>query len=279
MKDLIELARRKAVRLERLLDDRVNALVRTPDRGLEPLEVRAAVLDEIESRTVPGPKGTCLFPFDEVRVELLGGTSEEIAALEATLDSDGGLEAAARARLVDRSCPAPALVVRVASAATEPGTIAETRYRVAFRRGSVRPAQEPIAPTLVVTVGSGTAATRCELAHGRLDIGRVADVRDRDGRLVRENALVIPDTYDPHGTVSRRHVHITATSNAAGHVVFRVYDDGSRYGTDVVRHGHTIAVHAGPPGVTLRDGDELHLGEASASVSLVAPDAVSSFDY
>jgi pSer/pThr/pTyr-binding forkhead associated (FHA) protein len=307
MRAFIERARRTAVELERLLDDRMNALVRAAPRGLEPLEVRHAVLDEIESRLVPGPNGMQLFPYDDVVVELIGGTPDDVAALEATLDSDGGLGAAAHARLARRGCRATFNVriedlrsteaLRANStgageplpAAPDPGdaeALRDTtgglcheatkgnRYRIVFRRRGA-PAEpkaaEPAPPdtVLVITMGSGTEALGCTLAAGRLDVGRVADVRDRDGRLVRQNALVVPEALDPNGTVSRRHAHLAATPGAGG-ISYRVFDDGSRYGTSIVRRGRTIAVHAGALGVALRDGDELHFGDAVAVVALRA---------
>jgi len=271
MRNLIERARRKAVNIERLLDARMTALVRPSPRGLEPLEVRQALLDEIEGHLVPGPKGTLIFPFDEVRVELMGGTSEEIAALEATLESDGGFEAAAYARLVECGCRPPEFVLTIECLAAGPGqAVDDKRYRVHFVRHAKEPAPEAAAPTapLTVTVGIGESSVSRAITHGRLDIGRVADVRDRDGRLVRQNGLVVPDAQDPHNTVSRRHAHILAAKAGDGSIEYRVYDDGSRYGTHIVRNGYTITVHAGSLGVALRDGDELHFGEASARVTI-----------
>jgi hypothetical protein len=276
MKELIERARRKAVDLGRLLDSRMDTLVRPP-RGLAPLEVRNAILDEIERRLVPGPKGTYLFPYDEVRVELLGASSDETAALEATLESDGGLEAAARARLAGHGCARAAFTVEIASAVAGSDvttTEVENRYRVHFRRLPPRPAPEPSSTpaTLRVTVGAGGSAVTCELTRGRVDIGRLAHVRDTAGCLVRHNGLVIGEELDPQGTVSRCHAHLIAATDVAGQPAFRVHDDGSRYGTRIVRNGQTIPVHAGALGVKLRDGDELHFGEAVGRVTLTGGD-------
>jgi hypothetical protein len=271
MRNLIERARRKAVDLERLLDARMTALVRPSPRGLEPLEVRHALLDEIEGRLVPGPKGTLIFPFDEVRVELLGGTSDEIAALEATLESDGGLEEAAYARLIACGCRPPDFALTIQWLPAAPGQGADDkRYRVHFVRTAKDATSEmrALATSLVITIGSGPSAVSREITKGRLDIGRVADVRDREGRLVRQNGLVVPEAEDPHNTVSRRHAHILVATDADGGTEYRIYDDGSRYGTHIVRNGYTITVHAGSLGVALRDGDELHFGEASATVEI-----------
>src|SRR5918999_5922021 len=104
MRHLIERARQKAIDIERLLDDRMNTLVQAAARPLEPLEVRKAILGDIEEQVIAGPKGTHVFPYDEVRIDLLTRASEQNAALEAMLDSDGGLEEAARQKLLERDC-------------------------------------------------------------------------------------------------------------------------------------------------------------------------------
>jgi hypothetical protein len=45
-------------------------------------------------------------------------------------------------------------------------------------------------------------------------------------------------------------------------------DDGSRYGTNVVRNGETIPVHTATSGVRLHDGDEIYFGSAHARVRI-----------
>ena len=99
-------------------------------------------------------------------------------------------------------------------------------------------------------------------------MGRVAEVRDRAGRLLRRNVLCLGDEYDPNLTVSRRHAHVRAFTDPGGRTVYVLRDDASRYGTRVVRDGKTIAVHPGTAGVHLRDGDELYFGSVCALVRI-----------
>jgi pSer/pThr/pTyr-binding forkhead associated (FHA) protein len=141
---------------------------------------------------------------------------------------------------------------------------------VNFGRTAPPPASEENIPvTLVLTVvGASALPGSFRFTQGRLDIGRVSEVRDRDGRLVRRNAVVISDADDPNGTVSRRHAHVTAGGDRHGPRSFAVYDDTSRYGTRIVRKGQTVTVHPGTLGVRLRDGDELHFGEVMVIVRL-----------
>jgi FHA domain len=271
MKRLIEQAKRQAMAWEEMLDVKMSALVRPTARPLEPLEIRNAVLREIEAQIIPGPQGNRLFPYNQVTVELRARSSGLDAALEATLE---GLEAAARQRIRDRQCEAPGdLTVRMARVASpSEGWTPEQLHRVTFERvASAQPLQMNVTPVaLVLTLRGAQDAATYRLTQGRIDIGRTADVCDRNGQLIRRNALVVTESYDPNGTVSRRHAHIKAAVEGDGRRMFTVYDDGSRYGTRIVRDGETLRVHAGTLGVRLRDGDQLQLGEVVAAVRFEA---------
>ena len=109
-----------------------------------------------------------------------------------------------------------------------------------------------------------------QMIEGRIDIGSVVEVRDREGRLVRRNAVCISDEQDPKRSVSRRHAHITASKDSHGRVSYALHDDASTYGTRVVRSGETIGVRPGTSGVRLRDGDEVYFGAARGAVSIAA---------
>jgi hypothetical protein len=273
MRRLIEQAKQRAIALEQMLDLHVNTLVRSGGRPLEPLEIRNAILGHIERQVIPGPNGTRMFPYNLVTVELLSRDAARDAALEATLEGDGGLEAAARQRVVRARTDVPRdFALRVTRVPAKPDDWhGDDAYRVRFDRvvRSRQRAEETRGTALVLAIGSAMdPATIHRMAHGRMDIGRVADVRDREGRLVRRNALVISDAQDPNGTVSRRHAHVKAVVDTDGRTVFSIFDDGSRYGTRIVRNGETISVHPGSRGVRLQDGDELHVGEVVAAVRL-----------
>jgi hypothetical protein len=266
---LIEQAKQRAVAFEQMLDGKMSALVRPMARPLEPLEIRHAVLREIEAQAIPGPQGVHVFPYNRVTITVRSASPAQQTAVDVAFDA---IERVARQRLTERRIDTPRdLTVRVVHVESAPPEwIADEQYRVTFDRvTAAQPAAaETSAATLVLDVRGAHESIAYRLTQGRMDIGRTAEVRDRDGHLVRRNAVIVGDEYDPDGTVSRRHAHLKAASDADGRRVFIVFDDASRYGTRIVRDGETITVHPGSLGVRLRDGDELHLGDVVAAVRL-----------
>jgi FHA domain len=117
-----------------------------------------------------------------------------------------------------------------------------------------------------LTVLVGTAEqTTYSLAADRIDLGRSVEVRDRRHRLVRMNHVAFIDQRgEVNQSVSRQHAHITFD---AGSATYRLHDDGSVHGTDIMRNGRTITVPAGSRGVRLRAGDEIVLGDARLRVA------------
>jgi hypothetical protein len=276
MKRLIERAKGKALDIERMLDDQMNHWVRTTTRRPEPLELRNAILREIEDQVIPGPRGSQVFPYDKVTIELLAGAGTRQAALEAMFENDGGIQAAVRERLTERDCTLPAAsTFQIRTITQKPHDWpSDASYRLRFRRVDQRDKHRPheAVPILMLTLSSGARNQTYRLGEERVDIGRVAEVRDREGRFLRRNAICISDAHDPKGTVSRRHAHIKASRDAAGRIVHMLYDDGSSYGTRIVRSGETIVVHPGTLGVKLRDRDQVHFGDATAVVRIAAGD-------
>ena len=99
------------------------------------------------------------------------------------------------------------------------------------------------------------------LKKKRINLGRLVEVIDADGRLTRKNDVAFRDDAPaPNPTVSRAHAHIEFDPDKA---VFRLFDDRSAHGTTVIRDGSVIPVPQGPSkGVALEHGDEIVLGEA-----------------
>jgi hypothetical protein len=121
---------------------------------------------------------------------------------------------------------------------------------------------------LTVLVGAAEQTTY-SLAADRIDLGRSVEVRDRRHRLVRMNHVAFIDQRgEVNQSVSRQHAHITFD---AGSGTYRLHDDGSVHGTDIMRNGRTITVPTGSRGVRLRAGDEIVLGDARLRVAF--PDA------
>jgi hypothetical protein len=99
------------------------------------------------------------------------------------------------------------------------------------------------------------------LRQRRINMGRLSEVRSREQRVIRRNDVAFSDSKEPPtSTVSRAHAHIEYDAAAS---CFRLFDDGSRFGTTVVREGVVMRVPAGAGrGLKLVSGDEIHLGSA-----------------
>jgi hypothetical protein len=118
--------------------------------------------------------------------------------------------------------------------------------------------------TIRVLRGEAERPTYC-FAERIINIGRCAEVHDEANRLVRRNHAVLLDLdRGPNSTVSREHAHISFDLDTGW---YRLYDDASRFGTQIYRDGRIIDVPQGPTGgAWLRTGDEVHLGQARLAV-------------
>jgi hypothetical protein len=199
---------------------------------------------------------------------MLSADARQAAALEAMLERAGGLHAEIRRRLSQRDCEMPRhLSSSIARVAARPARWPpDAMYRLTFRRRDPDERQESRAAAghLRITLSAGEAAREYPLPQGRTDVGRTCEVRDRQGRLIRRNAICITDEQARRSTVSRCHAHIDGAQVSADAIEYTLYDDGSTCGTRVLRDGKTIAVHPGAVGVRLRDGDELYFGSTHA---------------
>jgi hypothetical protein len=258
-----------AVKLEQSLLER---FTRRSDVSLHPLEVYRKVLDAIEDATEPGVRGGRIFPYHSVTVLLPTTDSHHRATAEALFAEPPSLEARVRARLRQAGC-ADADSTSVTLKLVD-GTDAEWSghdYRLEFRRRTHQPARAlkrrvDASRELQLAVLAGKAArSRYSFSAGRLNLGRLADVVDRQHRVVRQNHVAFLDAGDEVSqSISRTHAHIDfdATTGEA-----RLHDDGSTHGTRVVRDGRTLSVPRGGRGVVLRDGDEIVLGQARVRVA------------
>ncbi len=256
------------------LEKRLQQLSRRDDVPPEPVEVRRGILDDVEDMVRAAGRSRRVFPYNRLRVQVLAADPAARAAMQAVLGGDEELLAAVRERLRETGCAVPEdlearlLLVRRRAAAWPPARA----WYVAGER--VEPASPPASPPSRAAAGEaraqlvvvkGTATRRTFPVRGeRVNIGRQADVLDRDRRVVRRNQVVFEDADDPvNQTVSRAHAHIRVSASGE----YRLFDDRSSYGTRVFRGGETIAVPAGASrGVRLRDGDEVFVGQACLRV-------------
>lgn len=250
------------------LEKRLEKLAERPDVPLQPIEVRKAMLDEVEDLVEPASKSRRIFPYNRVTVEVVAADAKRKAAMEAVLGERSDLAKAVSARLKSAGCPTPSgLDVRlklVKRAGT--GWEAGRAFRVQCEHveSEAAPAAvhrtAPGTATLVVVTGEASRE-RYPVRGERTNIGRLADVVDQHERVVRRNQVVFTEDGERgiNATVSRAHAHITATPTGE----YRLFDDCSSSGTRILRSGRTIALPAGSPrGTKLQPGDEIFFGKA-----------------
>jgi hypothetical protein len=267
----------KAAKLEKALLER---LARRADVPRHPIELYRAILDDIEDASEPGARGGKIFPYTQVTVSIPTVDAHQRATAEAVFSEPPALEERARTRLRQAGCTnADALTVVVKFVDGASAEWAGREYSVAFARSAPRPSRRMTASAqrhelLLVVVSGAANGSRFVFTEPRINLGRLAQVVDRQQRVVRSNHVAFADNDDLNQSVSRTHAHIRfdARSGEA-----RVHDDGSTYGTRVVRGGRTLEVPRGGRGVTLKHADEVLLGQARVRVFVrVAKDAPAS---
>jgi pSer/pThr/pTyr-binding forkhead associated (FHA) protein len=240
-------------------------------KGSSPLEIRRAILDDVESRVIAVGDGRRLLPINHLRVHLLTPDPDDRQAMEAVVREAWDLKEEIAGRLRDRGCPIPAgLDVEVVFDEEPDPRYGERRFFVEYgkREGeaaSPEAAPETARPTLELTVLKGTATQRVyEFETPRIYLGRLQEVVDADGRVRRRNDVAFKEEGEVNTTVSREHARITWDGETGG---FWLRAEQNASGTRIYRTGQTIDVSAHDRrGVRLQAGDEVHLGRACVKV-------------
>lgn len=240
-------------------------------KGSSPLEIRRAILDDVESRVIAVGDGRRLLPFNHLRVHLLTPDPDDRQAMEAVVQEAWDLKGQIAERLRDRGCPVPAgLDVEVVFDEEPDPRYAERRFFVEYgkREGeaaSAEAAPGAVRPTLELTVLKGTATQHVyELETPRIYLGRLQEVVDADGRVRRRNDVAFHEEGEINTTVSREHARIAWDDETGG---FWLRAEQNASGTRIYRTGKTIDVSAHDRrGVRLQAGDEVHLGRACVKI-------------
>jgi hypothetical protein len=259
--------------------------------GTEPMEIRRAVLDEVESRIVSAGGGKRVFPFNRLRIRLLAPGSREKDELEALVGDAWDLPAEIRERIAERGCPVPPdLDVQVEVTDEASPAFGDRRYLIQFERAE-RSAAKPPAPALPTQVsGAGTVAMPAPVLEsgrptleltvlkgnatrkvysfpaGRVHIGRMEEIADEEGRVRRRNDVAFQEDGDVNQTVSREHARILY-DEATGELRLRAEPGASS--TRIFREGRSIDVSGRDPrGVKIQSGDEIYFGRASVKVTI-----------
>jgi hypothetical protein len=259
--------------------------------GSSPLEIRRAILDDVEARVIAVGEGKRIFPNNLLRLHLLVPDPEERVRFEAVVREGWDLEREIAERLAERGCPLPAgFGVEVAfdeephprfgerrfyieylnrESPSSPAAPAKTVADVSGTAPAIAagPAPTGTRPTLELTVLKGTATQRVyELEGPRVHLGRLAEVVDSDGRVRRRNDVAFLEVGEINSTVSREHARISWDAETGGYWL-RAEQNAS--GTRIYRDGRTIDVSSNDRrGVRLQPGDEVYLGRACVKVGM-----------
>ncbi|HWM91205.1 MAG TPA: FHA domain-containing protein [Thermoanaerobaculia bacterium] len=255
--------------------------------GTEPMEIRRAVLDEVESRIVSAGGGKRVFPFNRLRVRLLAPGPREKVELEALVGDAWDLPAEIRERIAERGCPVPPdLDIDVEVTDLADPAFGDRRYRVDYERAERAPKTAPppatssaatVAmpvpslagdrPTLELTVLKGSATQRVySFPASRVYVGRMEEIVDEEGRVRRRNDVAFQEAGDVNQTVSREHARILF-DEASGELRLRAEPGASS--TRIFRDGRSIDVSGRDPrGVRIQSGDEIYFGRACVKVAI-----------
>lgn len=232
-------------------------------QGREMVEVQRLILDMVHDRVQLLPRARRAFPFNDVAVRIPVPDADRRAAYEMVFVADDALqhEIVEFLRREDVEFPTD---LRVRVTLIETDEIAEPSIVCARRTAPPAELAPPGVPppslaTVRFAVPSGDTV---EVQKPRIHIGRHAEVLDERRRLVRRNDLVLDD-----GTVSRAHAHVEFDARSGE---FRLFDDGSSYGTSVIHEGRLMDVpKAGARGFRLQPGDEIYFGQVRVRFDLV----------
>lgn len=278
-------------KMDKLLDA-VRRWTKPWPTGTEPMEIRRAVLDEVESRIVSAGQGRRVFPFNRLKIRLLAPGPREKVELEAVARDVWDLPADVRERLADRGCPVPADLNVDVEVTDEGGPeFGERRYHVELERTERKePAARSVAaaatsvssaatvaipspsldterPLLELTVLKGTATRKVySFPVGRVHVGRMEEIADEEGRVRRRNDVAFLEEGEVNQTVSREHARFVF-DEASGEVRLRAEPGASS--TRIFREGKSIDVSGRDPrGVRVQPGDEVYFGRACVKVAI-----------
>lgn len=237
----------------------------------EPLEIVHAIVDAVAREIQSSGRGKFAFPFTSIQVSVLAASREIRDRLHTVLEGESGVRRRIEDKLRSSGCSASDVAVTISYAGRAQAHWRDPEFHIKFARVDVPTLPSDVAPAapprLEVTVSRGTAARRTYvLAAERIDLGRCAEVKDSDGRLLRTNDIAfVEGAGEVNHSVSRQHAHI---ARQPGSQELRLYDDGSAHGTHIVRDGRTVRVTRGSRGVRLESGDEIGLGDARLRIRI-----------
>lgn len=234
-----------------------------------PLEVRREILEQVESRIVVDANGHS-FPFGTIKVRLQPPTQALRDVFETAFMQDGSLRSDILEKLRDSQAHFPKeleIMVEVQQKPEAESAEVPPLYALEFIRPE--PMRKPELPETRLVILKGSAENpEYRLKKERILVGRLSEVLDREGRMVRRNDVVyLDDGSDINSTVGRAHARIWFDYERRE---FWIMDEASRYGTRIIRDGRSIEIPGGNTrGIRLRSGDEIYFGQACLRLELI----------
>lgn len=259
--------------LEKRIDSQLRRLFASGSAGAqsrELVEIQRAILEEVEDRAQLLPRARRRFPYNDLVIRIAAPEADRRAAIDVVFVEGDALQHEIAQHLRREEIEAPSdLTVKVESLEDPPAEVSARGFHIAYAiREAAKPdpvavaADTPAKRTVRLTVLHGDSEQPAyELSRARIHVGRLAEVLDDRRRPVRRNDVVFRESSDkPNSTVSRAHAHIEWDESARE---FRLFDDGSAYGTSVIHEGRLVNVpQAGGRGLRISDGDEIYVGQA-----------------
>jgi hypothetical protein len=226
-----------------------------------PLEVRRAIIEQVEARIVIDADGS-RFPYAKISVQLLPQNEAMHDVFDSAFMQDDSLRTDILAKIRDSGAAVSETIeISIELKSFEPDqNEAAPLFKVNYYK--VDPARKRDIPEVRLIIVKGVAEQPFYIfKKERILIGRLPEVLDREGRMVRKNDIVYQDNgEDINSTVGRIHARIWFDFEKQE---FLIMDEVSRYGTQVIREGRSIDVPGGNPrGIILRYGDEIYFGQA-----------------
>jgi hypothetical protein len=255
--------------LEKRIDAQVKKLFTSENaaaQGKELIEIQRAILDEIEDRSQLLPRARRRFPYNDLIIRIAAPDAERRSAIDLVFIEGAAMHNAIEERLREEEIEfSPDLTVRVEALEDSPAEILAKGFHITYGQRQAAAAGENAPPpkkaTRFTVLHGHAKQSVFEVTRTRIHLGRLSEVLDERRRPVRRNDIAFDESPEkPNSTISRAHAHI-AYDPSTGE--FRLFDDGSTYGTSVVQNGRLVNVpSAGGRGLRLESGDEIYLGQA-----------------
>jgi hypothetical protein len=245
----------------------------------EPLEVRNAILEDIDELVEPLGDGRRGLVHNRIAVRLLSADAARRGLLEGALAAEDGLAAAVARRMQAHGhFTPPDLSVQVINDAAPALTSAERDYEIAASvegKPAFAPAGAPAPPpeaeprprprARLVVIEEDGPGRAVEIDRDVFNVGRLKEVRERSHRPARRNDLYFDESQ---ASISRQHAHIRYYPKTGE---FRIFDDQSSRGTRLFSDGRPIDVPPGRSrGEQLHSGDEIYFGSVAVRFEILA---------